>query len=104
MFPWHLPKIPTAPFCPTEVQGTVTILQQAGAWRTFLAFAGPGLLIFVGYMDPGNWATDIAGGVQLGYNLPSVIFLSNLIAILWSKPVVTDAVVLASQEHLLCYQ
>jgi manganese transport protein len=81
MFQW-LPKIPTAPFCPSEVQGTVTVPCQVSSWRKFLAFMGPGLLISVGYMDPGNWATDIAGGAQFGYSLLSVIFLSNLIAIL----------------------
>lgn len=79
---WQLPKIPTAPFCPSEVQGAVIIPKQASQWRKFLAFTGPGLLIAVGYMDPGNWATDIEGGSKFGYSLLSVIFLSNLIAIL----------------------
>jgi manganese transport protein len=50
-------------------------------WRRFLAFAGPGYLVAVGYMDPGNWATDIAGGSAFGYALLSVILLSNLMAI-----------------------
>lgn len=50
--------------------------------KKFLAFAGPGYLVAVGYMDPGNWATDIAGGSQFGYTLLSVILLSNLMAIL----------------------
>ncbi|KZE54132.1 divalent metal cation transporter [Brevibacillus parabrevis] len=54
-----------------------------GSWvRKFLAFAGPGYLVAVGYMDPGNWATDIAGGSLFGYSLLSVILLSNLMAIL----------------------
>ncbi|MDO7907286.1 Nramp family divalent metal transporter [Paenibacillus sp. JX-17] len=54
-----------------------------GSWfRKFLAFAGPGYLVAVGYMDPGNWATDIAGGSQFGYTLLSVILMSNLMAIL----------------------
>jgi len=53
----------------------------AGAFRRFLAFAGPGYLVAVGYMDPGNWATDIAGGSAFGYTLLSVILLSNLMAI-----------------------
>jgi manganese transport protein len=77
-----LPKIPTAPFCPPEVQGSVIVPQEATFWRKFWAFAGPGLLVAVGYMDPGNWATDIAGGAQFGYQLLSVIFCSNAIAIL----------------------
>src|SRR3981081_4313884 len=51
-------------------------------WRKLLAFAGPGFLVSVGYMDPGNWATDLAGGAQFGYTLLSVILLSNLMAIL----------------------
>jgi manganese transport protein len=50
-------------------------------WRRFLAFAGPGYLVSVGYMDPGNWATDLAGGAKFGYALVWVILLSNLMAI-----------------------
>ena len=53
-----------------------------GFWRKLLAFAGPGYLVAVGYMDPGNWATDLAGGARFGYTLLSVIMLSNLMAIL----------------------
>src|SRR5881398_1079780 len=51
-------------------------------WRRALAFAGPGYLVAVGYMDPGNWATDLAGGSAFGYGLLSVILISNLMAIL----------------------
>jgi manganese transport protein len=51
-------------------------------WRKALAFAGPGYMVAVGYMDPGNWATDLAGGARFGYTLLSVILLSNLMAIL----------------------
>ncbi|WP_408633598.1 Nramp family divalent metal transporter [Pseudomonas massiliensis] len=55
---------------------------QTGSWlRRLLAFAGPGYMVAVGYMDPGNWATDLAGGSQFGYLLLSVILLSNLMAI-----------------------
>ena len=82
MLKWRLPKIPTAPFCPAEVQGAVVVPSGGSSWKKFLAFVGPGLLVSVGYMDPGNWATDIAGGAQFGYALLSVIFVSNLIAIL----------------------
>jgi manganese transport protein len=82
MLQWSLPKIPTPPFCPSEVQGSIPIPVNASTGRKFLAFVGPGLLVAVGYMDPGNWATDIAGGAQFGYGLLSVIFCSNLIAIL----------------------
>ncbi|HXH62531.1 MAG TPA: Nramp family divalent metal transporter [Gemmatimonadales bacterium] len=53
-----------------------------GWWRKALAFAGPGYLVAVGYMDPGNWATDLAGGAKFGYALLSVILISNLMAIL----------------------
>ncbi len=65
-----------------EVHGTIEIPQGAGAWRKMLAFAGPGYLVAVGYMDPGNWATDLAGGSAFGYTLLSVILISNLMAIL----------------------
>src|SRR5271170_5331368 len=51
-------------------------------WRKLLAFAGPGYLVAVGYMDPGNWATDLAGGSAFGYTLLSVVLLSNLMAML----------------------
>src|SRR5882724_9206029 len=57
-------------------------VSQRGFWRKMLAFAGPGLMVSVGYMDPGNWATDLAGGARFGYTLLSVILLSNLMAIL----------------------
>ncbi len=65
-----------------EVNGTVAV-PTGGHWvRRLLAFAGPGYLVSVGYMDPGNWATDLAGGSKFGYTLLSVILLSNLMAIL----------------------
>ena len=63
-----------------EVHGTVPV--PAGFWRKVFAFAGPGYLVAVGYMDPGNWATDIAGGARYGYTLLSVVMISNLMAIL----------------------
>jgi manganese transport protein len=65
-----------------EVHGSVPIPLTGGFWRKFFAFAGPGYLVAVGYMDPGNWATDLAGGARYGYTLLSVIMLSNLMAIL----------------------
>ena len=65
-----------------EVYGSVSV-PRGGHWsRRLLAFAGPGYLVSVGYMDPGNWATDLAGGSKFGYTLLSVILLSNLMAIL----------------------
>src|ERR1700716_3450633 len=64
-----------------EVYRSVPV-DGTSTWRKMLAFAGPGYLIAVGYMDPGNWATDLAGGSQFGYMLLSVILLSNLMAII----------------------
>ena len=64
-----------------EVYRTIPIGKK-GLWRKLLAFAGPGYLVAVGYMDPGNWATDLAGGAQFGYTLLTVILASNLMAIL----------------------
>src|SRR5438270_11841019 len=65
-----------------EVHRTVPVPRHFSFWRKMLAFSGPGYLVAVGYMDPGNWATDLAGGSQFGYTLLSVVFLSNLMAIL----------------------
>lgn len=66
----------------SEVHATVLIPHKSkGFWRTLLAYLGPGLMISVGYMDPGNWATDLAGGAQFGYLLISVILISNFLAI-----------------------
>ena len=64
-----------------EVYRSVPIA-GASTWRKILAFAGPGYLVAVGYMDPGNWATDLAGGSRFGYTLLSVILISNLMAVL----------------------
>src|SRR5258707_2561507 len=66
----------------SQVHGTIPIPKSFGFWRKLLAFSGPGYLVAVGYMDPGNWATDLAGGSAFGYSLLSVILLSNLMAIL----------------------
>src|SRR5882724_538435 len=75
---WRRPRL--APSL-AEVYRTVPV--STGAWwRKALAFAGPGYLVAVGYMDPGNWATDLAGGSRFGYTLLSVVLLSNLMAVL----------------------
>jgi manganese transport protein len=66
----------------SEVHATIPVPQRGSWLRRLLAFSGPGYMISVGYMDPGNWATDIAGGSKFGYTLLSVIMLSNLMAIL----------------------
>jgi manganese transport protein len=65
-----------------EVHSSVSVSHSPMYWRRLLGFLGPGFLISVGYMDPGNWATDIAGGSRFGYTLLFVIMLSNLMAIL----------------------
>jgi manganese transport protein len=65
-----------------EVHGSVMVPLSGGPWKKMMAFAGPGYLVAVGYMDPGNWATDLAGGARYGYTLLTVIMLSNLMAIL----------------------
>jgi manganese transport protein len=75
-------RTPPASVSLPEVHGSVAVPTGAGFWRKLFAFAGPGYLVAVGYMDPGNWATDLAGGARYGYTLLSVIMLSNLMAIL----------------------
>ncbi|MEO5934272.1 MAG: Nramp family divalent metal transporter [Duganella sp.] len=79
--PFKLPTTATAPFCPSEVAGTIEVPQGDPFWKKVLRFAGPGLLVSVGYMDPGNWATAIQGGSQFGYQLLFVVVLSSLAAI-----------------------
>ena len=64
-----------------EVHASVSTTGK-GTWKSLLAFLGPAYMISVGYMDPGNWATDIAGGSQFGYSLIWVLLMSNLIALL----------------------
>ena len=70
-----------APSLP-EVHSSVSLSRSPHSWRRLLGFLGPGFLIAVGYMDPGNWATDIAGGSRFGYTLLFVIMASNLMAVL----------------------
>src|SRR5690242_14963571 len=65
-----------------ESYRSIKVPTHASVWRKLWAFAGPGFLVAVGYMDPGNWATDLAGGAKFGYTLLSVILLSNVMAIL----------------------
>jgi manganese transport protein len=75
-------RLPNSHLSLPEVHGSIAIPAGAGFWRKLFAFAGPGYLVAVGYMDPGNWATDLAGGARYGYTLLSVIMISNLMAIL----------------------
>ncbi|SFD32604.1 manganese transport protein [Bosea sp. CRIB-10] len=65
-----------------DVFRTIAVAPGATPWRKFLAFFGPGYLVAVGYMDPGNWATSLAGGAQFGYTLLFVALLSNIMAII----------------------
>ena len=74
----HPVTVPSLP----EVFSTIKIPGNGSVWRKVLAFAGPGLMVSVGYMDPGNWATDLAGGAKFGYTLLAVIFISNIFAMI----------------------
>lgn len=65
-----------------DVFRSITVNPGATPWRRFLAFVGPGYLVAVGYMDPGNWATSLAGGAQFGYALLVVALISNIMAII----------------------
>ena len=65
-----------------DVFRSIPVRASSSGWRRFLAFVGPGYLVAVGYMDPGNWATSLAGGSQFGYALLTVALLSNIMAIL----------------------
>jgi manganese transport protein len=65
-----------------EVHGSIAVTREKSFWKKLWAFSGPGFLVAVGYMDPGNWATDLAGGAKFGYLLLFIVMLSNLMAIL----------------------
>src|SRR5437868_2176643 len=75
-------RLPSSNLSLPEVHGSIAIPHGAGFWRKLFAFAGPGYLVAVGYMDPGNWATDLAGGAKYDNTLLSVIMISILSAIL----------------------
>jgi manganese transport protein len=66
----------------SEVHASIHVPEGVGFWKKLMAFTGPGLMVAVGYIDPGNWATDIEGGSRFGYALLSVILISNLFAML----------------------
>src|SRR5436189_108935 len=66
----------------SEVHESIDISSKKIGWRRILAFFGPAYLVSVGYMDPGNWATDIEGGSRFGYSLIWVLLMSNLMAVL----------------------
>src|SRR5258706_13216394 len=75
-------KIEKASVSLAEVHSSVEVKQQSGLWKKLFAFLGPAYLVSVGYMDPGNWATDIAGGSKYGYTLIWVLLMSNIMALL----------------------
>ena len=79
---FKLPRTATAPFCPAEVRGSVLVSADSPLWQRLLRMAGPGLMVSVGYMDPGNWATDIEAGSKYGYGLLWVVVLSSVAAML----------------------
>ena len=87
-----------------EVHSTVGISRSPITWRRLLGFLGPGFLISVGYMDPGNWATDIAGGSRFGYTLLFVIMASNLIAILLQSLSLKLGIATERDLAQLCHQ
>ena len=77
-----LPRTATAPFCPSEVRGSIQISPDAPLWKRLSRVAGPGLIVSVGYIDPGNWATDIESGSRYAYALLWVVLLSSLAAMM----------------------
>src|SRR6201993_829396 len=93
----------TEPSLP-EVHSTVSVSGSPNYWRRLLGFLGPGFLISVGYMDPGNWATDIAGGSRFGYTLLFVIMLSNLMAILLQSLALKLGVATERDLAQLCHE
>ena len=93
----HEPSLP-------EVHASVQISHSRVYWKRLLGFIGPGFLISVGYMDPGNWATDIAGGSRFGYTLLFVIMLSNLMAILLQSLALKLGVATERDLAQLCHE
>jgi manganese transport protein len=93
-------RVPSLP----EVHATVRLSRSPNYWRRLLGFLGPGFLISVGYMDPGNWATDIAGGSRFGYTLLFVIMTSNLLAILLQSLSLKLGVATERDLAQLCHQ
>ena len=74
-----------APFCPPEVAGSVPVDPNASFFKRVLRFAGPGLLVSIGYMDPGNWATAIEAGSRFGYSLLFVVLFAGVVTHLWVR-------------------
>jgi manganese transport protein len=87
-----------------EVNASVPLSHSPRYWRRLLAFIGPGFMIAVGYMDPGNWATDIAGGSRFGYTLLFVVMASNLMAILLQSLALKLGIATEKDLAQLCHQ
>jgi manganese transport protein len=77
---YRLPSTATSPFCPSATEGTIQVPSHASDWKKRFLYAGTGLMVAIGYMDPGNWATDIEAGSRFGYRLLCVVLLSCVIA------------------------
>lgn len=99
---FSLPRTATAPFCPSEVKGSVTVQSGLPFHKKLMRFAGPGLLVSVGYMDPGNWATDIESGSRFGYGLLFVVLLASLAAMLLQTLCVRLGVVVQKDLARVC--
>ena len=93
----------TEPSLP-EVYASVKVSRSPQYWRRLLGFIGPGFMISVGYMDPGNWATDIAGGARFGYTLLFVIMASNLVAVLLQSLALKLGVATERDLAQLCHE
>src|ERR1035437_9947168 len=93
-------ELPSMP----EVNASVRLSRSPAFWRRLAGFIGPGFMISVGYMDPGNWATDIAGGAQFGYTLLFVIMASNLMAVLLQSLSLKLGVATERDLAQLCHQ
>jgi len=99
---YALPRTATAPFCPSEVKGSIAIVPGLPFHKKLLRYAGPGLLVSVGYMDPGNWATDIEAGSRFGYGLLFVVLLASLAAMLLQTLCVRLGIVVQKDLARLC--
>lgn len=99
-----LPRTATAPFCPSEIKGSVQVPADLPFFKKLLRYAGPGLLVSVGYMDPGNWATDIEAGSRFGYGLLFVVLLASLAAMLLQTLCVRLGLVAQKDLAQLCRQ
>ena len=101
---YSLPRTATAPFCPSEVKGSIRIDPAASFFSKLKRFVGPGLLISVGYMDPGNWATDLEAGAKYGHDLLFVVLLASLAAILLQSLCVRLGVVAQKDLARACHE